>query len=82
MSIAEASFTGTVRIILILLCAWWVVRLIMRLNGGPGRKRGMHMTDGPQRPKGEVNIENIPPPDRSGAKSNGNITDADFEEIK
>jgi hypothetical protein len=30
MTVAEASFNGTLRTILVLVVAWWVLRMILR----------------------------------------------------
>jgi hypothetical protein len=74
---AEASFTGTVKAILILLALWWVVRWLMRAraplnSSGPG---------GAKRPVGDVRIEEVPK-DARGRTLSGTIIDADYEEIK
>ncbi|MFZ1693241.1 MAG: hypothetical protein WAT74_08605 [Flavobacteriales bacterium] len=74
--VAEASFTGTVRIIIILLALLWLVRLIARR--GAARKESSY---GPQRPKGDVRIERTPG-SPSGNGPRGTIIDADYEEIK
>ncbi|MEZ4739905.1 MAG: hypothetical protein R2818_11270 [Flavobacteriales bacterium] len=37
MSVLEASFTGTVRIILILLVVWWVLRFCACATAQAGR---------------------------------------------
>lgn len=73
------SANGTLRTILILLIAWQLLRLWMRVQQ---QGRGRHQTGGAgqQRPKGDVRIEQLkeikhgaPPADAE---------DADFEEIK
>lgn len=74
--VAEASFTGTVRIIIILLALLWVVRWITRRAAA--YKDPPH---GPQRPKGEVRIERTPG-SPAGNGPRGTIIDADYEEIK
>lgn len=67
----EASFTGTLRVILILLVLLWVVRLL-------ARGRAAREARGPQRPVGDVRIEDA----RKGQEPGGRIVDADYEEIK
>ncbi|MBL0127273.1 MAG: hypothetical protein IPP83_07385 [Flavobacteriales bacterium] len=76
MSFSEASFTGTLRTIAVLVILWWVLRLILRSNA-----KGPVGPQQPQRPKGDVRIEPVPgnPRDR---KDDLDIIDADFEEIK
>lgn len=69
--ILEASFTGALRVILILLVLLWVVRLV-------ARGRAARQARGPQRPVGDVRIEDA----RKGQGPGGHIVDADFEEIK
>jgi hypothetical protein len=80
----EASFAGTIRTILILLIIWWVLRLLMRAGKKRGgRPPGTQWTDDPNRPKGEIRIENLKDDKRDkDQKPGGNITDADFEELK
>lgn len=80
MSPLEASFTGTFRIILILLVVWWVLRFFVRMQ--QPKKGSTQQSTGPQRPKGEVRIENVPKHDSSSIPQDGSVTDADFEEIK
>ena len=81
MTVAEASFNGTLRTILVLVIAWWVLRMILRYqttrNAPP-----VHRSHEPQRPAGEVRIEKPSDNDRSAGSSRGTIVDADFEEIK
>ncbi len=74
---AEASFSGTVKVILILLALWWVVRWIARARApldstGPGSVK---------RPVGDVRIEEVPK-DGRGRTPGGTIIDAEYEEIK
>ena len=76
----EASFTGTFRIILILLVVWWVLRFILRMQ--QPKKGGAQQSTGPQRPKGEVRMRTCRSSDSSSIPQDGNVTDADFEEIK
>ena len=80
MSVLEASFTGTFRIILILLVVWWVLRFFVRMQ--QPKKGDAQQSTGPQRPKGEVRIENVPQHESSAIPKDGSVTDADFEEIK
>jgi len=75
--IQEASFTGTAKVILVLLGIWLVARWWMRRSASVSTNRGQ----GGTRPKGEVRIEDLRT--RNGnAPHHGNVTDADFEEIK
>ena len=76
MSISEASFSGTLRTIAVLVILWWVLRLILRSN--VKRPKGPQQ---PQRPKGDVRIEPTPGNDR-GRMNDPDIIDAEFEEIK
>lgn len=69
--ITEASFSGTLRVILILLVLLWAVRLL-------ARGRAAREARGPHRPMGDVRIEDA----RKGQGPGGHIVDADFEEIK
>ncbi|HRD52325.1 MAG TPA: hypothetical protein PKY96_06720 [Flavobacteriales bacterium] len=73
--VAEASFTGTVRIIIILLALLWVVRVIARRAAA---RKDPHQG---ARPKGDVRIERTPG-SPSGNGPHGTIIDADYEEIK
>jgi hypothetical protein len=70
---AEASFTGTLRTIALLLIAWWVLRLWLRT-------RELRTPSPPPRKPGDVRIEDA----RTGAPigKRGRIVDADYEEIK
>ena len=67
--VIEASFTGTVRAILILLALLWVVRRLARARG---RAQG----PAPRRPVGDVRIE------QAGAPPDGRVVDAEYEEVK
>jgi|GEM_PF-3272553 len=82
MNLLEASVPGTLRMILWLLAAWWVVRMFMRYSARNRTANGPQRTNEVPRPKGEVRIEKVPPPDKNTSTTNGTITDADFEEIK
>lgn len=78
MPIAEASFTGTIRTIAVLLLILWLVRLIMRRSAAARQAPG----HGPQRPPGHVRVEEAPRAGSASAAPQGTIVDADFEEIK
>ena len=74
------SANGTLRTILILLVAWQVLRLWMRVQQAKHAAHGPQRPGEPARPKGDVRIERIgevhhaaPPP---------YAEDADFEVIK
>jgi hypothetical protein len=78
----QASLNGTMRIILVLLAVWWVLRLIRRSRMASG---GHRMVSPEQRTKGEVRIEpgaKLESDRRSPPTTSGTIIDADFEEIK
>ncbi|HQW06086.1 MAG: hypothetical protein IPH05_08095 [Flavobacteriales bacterium] len=77
MSVIEASFSGTLRTIGILVLIWLVLRWVLRVQ--QARKPTTTRTND-QRPPGDVRIENVPP--TSSGEPRGNVTDADFEEIK
>lgn len=81
MIVAEASFNGTLRTILVLVILWWVLRMFLRYQNArkapPARR-----TNESQRPAGEVRIERPAEDHRSSNTSRGTIVDADFEEIK
>ncbi len=81
MSVIEASFSGTVRTIGLLVLIWLVLRWVLRLQQARQRPPGTTTQRGPQRPKGEVRIENIANPKSAGDAAGGTIVDADFEEI-
>jgi hypothetical protein len=81
MTVAEASFNGTLRTIFVLVIAWWVLRMILR-HQATRNAPPVHRTHEPQRPAGEVRIERPSDNDRSSGSSHGTIVDADFEEIK
>lgn len=82
MTLLEASVPGTLRTILWLLAAWWVIRMFMRYTSRNRAANGAQRTNEVPRPIGEVRIEKVPPPDKNSTTTNGTITDADFEEIK
>lgn len=80
MNVVEASFNGTLRTILVLVIAWWVLRLIVRYQRAH-QAPPPHTTHTPQRPQGDVRIERAD--ERQGpGRQGGPIVDADFEEIK
>lgn len=80
MTLIEASFNGTLRTILVLVVAWWVLRLIVRYQRAH-QAPPTHTTNTPQRPRGDVRIERTD--ERHGrTRQGGSIVDADFEEIK
>lgn len=75
--IQEASFTGTAKVILVLLGIWLVARWWMRRSTA----MSSHQARGETRSKGDVRIEDLRPGNGS-APNHGNVTDAEFEEIK
>lgn len=74
------SAMGTLRLILILLVIYLVLRMIMRSQGPSDRPPGSHWTNEPPRPKGDVRIER--PNDQRSGRGQGHVEDADYEEIK
>ena len=75
------SVNGTLRIILVLLIVWQVLRLWMRVKGRqPGGPGGVRWTTGPQRPKGDVRIERVDEPRNS--RPGMVAEDAEFEVVK
>lgn len=76
------SAWGSLRVILILVIVWQVLRIIVRVHrerqGGnvPGQQRP------PARPKGEVRIERLDRPTDNDRPSQGPVEDVDFEEIR
>lgn len=81
MHVVEASFNGTLRTILVLVIAWWLLRLFLRYQRTQGPP-SVHRSNEPQRPPGEVRIEKPAQDDRPGHSGGGHVIDADFEEIK
>jgi hypothetical protein len=71
------STWSTLRVILILLLIYMVLRMIMNSRRAPSdRPPGGHWSNDPQRPKGDVRIE------RPNGRGQGSVEDADYEEIK
>lgn len=83
MHALEASFTGTLRVIAILLLVWFVLRMLRRVQG-PGAKGGFRSAPREDRPVGDVRIENLKSASREDKDQGGGppITDADYEELK
>jgi hypothetical protein len=79
MTVLEASFTGTLRTILVLVALWWLLRMLLRYQ--QQRTPPVHRNQERPRPAGEVRIERpgdtAVPRGRKGAT----IIDAEFEEI-
>ncbi len=82
MELLDASFNGTLRTIVILLIIWWVLRSLLKMGQRSGAPKWRNFTNGPARPKGDVRIERLNDEKRDGGRPQGNITDADFEEVK
>lgn len=74
----EASFQGTLRIILILLAVWMVLRWIARRTSAANRTQQPHQ----DRPRGEVRVEQTNNAAGSGSDLQQRAVDADFEEVK
>jgi hypothetical protein len=81
MTVLEASFTGTLRTILVLAALWWLLRMLLR-HQQQRRTPPVHHTNGPQRPQGDVRIERPTDPAARTGRPGTTIIDADFEEIK
>lgn len=78
----QASVTGTLRIIAVLILIWVVLRLLRNRFGGGNKRKPTNWAPPEQRPKGEVRIERIKDPEKGGNPKPGSVTDADFEEVK
>jgi hypothetical protein len=76
------SASGTFDTILLLLIAWQLLRLFMRLTNKEGKtpSEGERWTSDPPRPKGEVRIERLEEVKHSNPTLDAE--DADFEVIK
>lgn len=79
----EASFTGTLRTVLVLLIVWLAIRLVARWlqpsDKNSRRRMGWSRPDG--RKPGDVRIEE---PSKKGGSQGGDgpVEDADFEEVR
>ncbi len=82
MEPVQASLTGTLRIIAVLILIWGVLRMIRNRSAAPRPPKGTNWAAPEQRPKGDVRIERINGPDKATSHDPGGITDADFEEVK
>jgi len=82
MEPVEASVTGTLRIIAVLIMVWAVLRLIMNRSNAAKARKSTNWTATEQRPKGEVRIERVKDAEKGGGRDPGSITDAEFEEVK
>jgi hypothetical protein len=80
VSMLLLSATGTLRLILVLLIVWLLLRAWMRSRQPQqGKPPGTHWGAPDQRSKGEVRIERTEPMRKA---QQGPVEDADFEEIK
>jgi hypothetical protein len=79
MPIAEASVSGTVRVIAVLVLLWLLLSWLRR-RSNTHRSYGPKSHE-PMRPKGDVRIERPGDPPTNGQTRGGHITDADFEEV-
>jgi len=75
------SAWGTLRVILILVIVWQVLRIISRAQQQRQAERAGHPAPPDGRSKGEVRIERVDQASRTGQPS-GTVEDADFEEIR
>lgn len=89
MEVNEASVTGTLRIIAVLLLIWAVLRLLRNRFSAAAQRKSPNWARPDQRPKGEVRIEQAPPDVRPKGRStdpdhaaDDHVSDADFEELK
>ena len=57
-------------------------RSLLKLGQRSGTPKWMNWTNDTSRPKGDIRIERLKDEKRNGGSSKGNITDADFEEVK
>ena len=74
------SITGTLRMILILLLIWLVIRMFMRVRSTTSGGASVRWDNNGPRPKGEVRIERTEEKGRSGRDPD--IIDADYEEVR
>jgi hypothetical protein len=79
MTVLEASFTGTMRTILVLVALWWLLRMLLRYQ--QQRTPPVHRNHERARPAGEVRIERPGDPAAPGSRTGTTIIDAEFEEI-
>lgn len=82
MTLVLLSANGTLRIILLLLVVWQVLRLFQRMQQPPGPPpppKGTHWAPPDARSPGDVRIERTE--ERKGYDTGGHVQDADFEEI-
>jgi ABC-type transport system involved in cytochrome bd biosynthesis fused ATPase/permease subunit len=75
------SAWGSLRVILVLLIVWQVLRIFSRVQQQRQAERAGHPAPPDGRSKGEVRIERVDPASRSGQRT-GPVEDADFEEIR
>lgn len=82
METAEASVTGTLRIIALLILVWAVLRMIRnrRVRQRPPAQGRWAAEE--QRSPGSVRIERADGNARNAAPQAPSVTDADFEEMK
>lgn len=81
MEPVEASVTGTLRIIALLILVWAILRMIRNRSAAPGPPKGTNWAAPEQRPKGDVRIERVKEAPKGGDRDSGSVTDADFEEV-
>jgi hypothetical protein len=82
MEATEASLTGTLRVIAILLLVWVLLRMLRRWRRGGGAGGKVRWVPPDQRPKGDVRIEQVKDKDERPTSKGGSVSDADFEELK
>ncbi len=88
MAIMEASLTGVLRMILIVLAIYFLVRFLGRLlmpfmngNSGPNRRGGQNRPKSDNRKEGEVRIEYTDKVKKRQSKDSGEGDYIDFEEM-
>lgn len=75
--VVEASFTGTARLLLLLIGIWLVARWWMRRAAATAARPAAR----DDRKPGDVRIEHVPPRGAANGPA-GRAVDAEFEEIK
>lgn len=75
------SAWGSLRVILVLIILWQVLRIFSRVQQQRQAERTGHPAPPDGRSKGEIRIERVDPASRSGQRT-GPVEDADFEEIR
>ncbi len=72
----QASFSGVLRTVLIMILTWWAVKAVLRIAKAVKRPAAEE-----HRATGEMRIEKIDPDRRSNVSKPSKVDDVDFEEI-